>query len=95
MSTEITFSSDTTSHKNIDYECRTLVAQVVNYEDPLAEPVWVQRTMGIDISVNHTASGSNASTPRFRRRHCGHRALSTNKDNQLTYRVTLQNISTN
>ena len=52
---EITYSSDSTSHKHIEYECRTIALQVVNYANPLAPPEWKSRTLGIGTSINHAS----------------------------------------
>ncbi len=52
---EITFSSDSTSHKHIEYESRTIALQVVNYNNPDAKPEWKLRTLGVDTSINHTS----------------------------------------
>ena len=55
ISLEITYSSDSTSHKHIEYECRTLALRVVNYNDPNSEPAWTMRSLGIGTSINHTS----------------------------------------
>jgi len=52
---DITYSCDCTSHKHIEYECRTIALQVVDYSNPDAEPQWKLRTLGIDTSVNHAS----------------------------------------
>ena len=52
---EITYSSDLTSHKHIEYECRTVALRVVNYTNPDTEPVWTMRTLGVGTSVDHTS----------------------------------------
>lgn len=52
---EITYSSDSTSHKHIEYECRTIVLQVVNYANPLAPPELKSCTLGIGTSINHAS----------------------------------------
>jgi len=54
-SIDVTYSSDSTSHRHIEYECRTLSMQVVDYSDLSAEPEWKLRTMGVDTSVNHAS----------------------------------------
>jgi hypothetical protein len=55
VSTGITYSSDSTSHKHIEYECRTIALEVVDYRNPVAKPVWKLRTLGIGTSVNHSS----------------------------------------
>ncbi|KAF8952975.1 hypothetical protein BDZ97DRAFT_1744367, partial [Flammula alnicola] len=52
---KITYSSDSTSHKHIEYECRTIALQVVNYDDPDAKLEWKSRTLGIGTSINHSS----------------------------------------
>lgn len=52
---EITYSSDSTSHKHIEYECRTIALQVINYSDPSTPPEWKSHTLGIGTSINHTS----------------------------------------
>jgi len=37
---EITYSSNSTSHKHIEYECHTIALKVVDYSDPDATPEW-------------------------------------------------------
>ncbi len=52
---DITYSSDSTSHKHIEYECRTIALTVVDYANPHAEPTWKSRTLGVDTSINHSS----------------------------------------
>jgi hypothetical protein len=51
----LTYSSDSTSNKHIEYEARHVALQVIDYTKPDAEPIWKQRTLGIDTSVNHAS----------------------------------------
>lgn len=53
--TEITYSSDSTSHKHIEYESRIIALKVVDYTKPTEEPRWELRTLGVGTSVNHTS----------------------------------------
>lgn len=53
--TEITYSSDSTSHKHIEFESRTIALKVVDYLNPNEEPKWTMRTLGVGTSVNHTS----------------------------------------
>ncbi|KAF9552336.1 hypothetical protein CPC08DRAFT_698685 [Agrocybe pediades] len=52
---KIAYSSDSTSHKHIEYESRTIALKVANYTDPGNEPQWMLRTFGVGTSVNHTS----------------------------------------
>ncbi|EAU93106.2 hypothetical protein CC1G_11301 [Coprinopsis cinerea okayama7 len=52
---KLCFSSDSTSHRHIEYESRTIALQVIDYNDPNAKPAWRMRTLGVDTSVNHTS----------------------------------------
>jgi hypothetical protein len=52
---EIAYSSDSTSHKHIEYESRTIAIRVVDYTMPDAEPTWKLRTLGINTSTNHAS----------------------------------------
>jgi hypothetical protein len=52
---EITYSSDSTSHKHIEYESRTIALKVIDYSNPDAPPIWKLRTLGIGTSVNHSS----------------------------------------
>ncbi|KAF8068894.1 hypothetical protein FPV67DRAFT_1415201, partial [Lyophyllum atratum] len=52
---KITYSSDSTSHRHIEYECRTIALQVVDYSNPSAKPEWKSRTLGIGTSINHAS----------------------------------------
>ncbi|PPR01504.1 hypothetical protein CVT26_015127 [Gymnopilus dilepis] len=52
---KITFSSDSTSHRHIEYECRSIALQVVDYSDPSKQRQWKTRTLGVGTSVNHTS----------------------------------------
>ncbi|KDR76527.1 hypothetical protein GALMADRAFT_67262 [Galerina marginata CBS 339.88] len=54
-SAKITYSSDSTSHRHIEYECRTIALQVVDYSDPDAKLEWKSRTLGIGTSINHAS----------------------------------------
>jgi len=38
MGEDLTYSSDSTSHKHIEYECQTITLQVIDYSDPDAKP---------------------------------------------------------
>ena len=40
MGEDLTYSSDSTSHKHIEYECRTIALQVIDYSNPDAKPEW-------------------------------------------------------
>lgn len=53
---ELTYSSDSTSHKHIEYESRTIAVKVVDFTKPNAEPTWKMRSLGLDTSVNHTSA---------------------------------------
>lgn len=55
MREDVTYSPDSTSHKHIEYECRTIALKVIDYSDPDAKPEWKLRTLGIGTSVNHTS----------------------------------------
>ncbi|EAU83795.2 hypothetical protein CC1G_07530 [Coprinopsis cinerea okayama7 len=50
---KLCYSSDSTSHKHIEYESRFIALQVVDYERPDQEPQWVLRSLGIGTSVDH------------------------------------------
>ncbi|EDR08997.1 uncharacterized protein LACBIDRAFT_296659 [Laccaria bicolor S238N-H82] len=52
---KITYSSDSTSHKHIEFESRTIALKVVDYLNPTKEPKWTMRTLGVGTSVNHTS----------------------------------------
>jgi hypothetical protein len=52
---EITYSSDSTSHKHIEYESRTIAVQVIDYTKPDAKPEWKSRSLGIGTSTNHAS----------------------------------------
>jgi hypothetical protein len=52
---EITYSSYSTSHKHIEYECHTIALQVTNYSDPSAKPEWKLCILGIGTSINHAS----------------------------------------
>ena len=52
---DITYSSDSTSHKHIEYECRTIALEVTDYSNPSAACKWKSRTLGIGISTNHAS----------------------------------------
>ena len=52
---EITYSSDSTSHRHIEYECHTIALQVIDYSNPSAKPEWKSRTLGIGTSINHAS----------------------------------------
>lgn len=52
---DIVYSSDSTSHKHIEYESRTIALKVIDYSNPDIEPVWKMRTFGVGTSVNHTS----------------------------------------
>ncbi|RDB17366.1 hypothetical protein Hypma_001834 [Hypsizygus marmoreus] len=54
-SDKISYSSDSTSHRHIEYESRSIAVKVVDYTQPDAEPQWKIRSLGIDTSVNHTS----------------------------------------
>jgi hypothetical protein len=54
-SLELTYSSDSTSHRHIEYESRFIALQVFDYDDPDAQPEWKLRSLGVDTSVNHTS----------------------------------------
>ena len=49
------YSSDSTSHKHIEYECQTIALQVIDYSNPDVKPEWKLRTLGIGTSVNHAS----------------------------------------
>ncbi|CAA7263684.1 unnamed protein product [Cyclocybe aegerita] len=55
QSQKITYSSDSTSHKHIEYECWTITVQVVNYNKPNAPPQWKLRSLCVGTSVNHSS----------------------------------------
>ncbi|KDR65765.1 hypothetical protein GALMADRAFT_81499 [Galerina marginata CBS 339.88] len=55
LNIEITYSSDSTSHKHIEFESRTIALQVVDYTKPTDEPKWTLRTLGVGTSINHTS----------------------------------------
>lgn len=55
MIIEITYSSDSTSHRHIEYESRTIAIRVIDYTKPDATPEWKSRSLGIDTSTNHTS----------------------------------------
>ena len=55
MGEDLTYSSDSTSHKHIEYECRTIALQVIDYSNPDAKPEWKLRTLGVGTSVNHAS----------------------------------------
>lgn len=55
LMSELTYSSDSTSHKHIEYESRTIAIRVVDYTKPEAEPTWKLRTLGIGTSANHAS----------------------------------------
>lgn len=55
MCQDLTYSSDSTSHKHIEYECQTIALQVFNYSNPDAKLEWKLRTLGIGTSVNHAS----------------------------------------
>ncbi|CAA7269206.1 unnamed protein product [Cyclocybe aegerita] len=46
----ITYSSDSMSHKHIEYECHTIALKVVDYSNPNAKPIWKLRTLGVGTS---------------------------------------------
>ena len=52
---ELTYSSDSTSHKHIEYESRTIAVQVIDYTKPDAAPEWKSRSLGIGTSTNHAS----------------------------------------
>jgi len=52
---DITYSYDSTLHKHVEYECRTIALQVVDYLNPDVEPQWKLQTLGINTSVNHAS----------------------------------------
>ncbi|KAF8160013.1 hypothetical protein B0H34DRAFT_797195 [Crassisporium funariophilum] len=54
-SDKLTYSSDSTSHKHIEYESRTIAVRVVDYTKPNALPEWKSRSLGIGTSTNHTS----------------------------------------
>ncbi|RXW23522.1 hypothetical protein EST38_g2358 [Candolleomyces aberdarensis] len=47
----ITYSSDSTSHKRIEYESRTVAVRVTGEKGD----EWKQRTLGVDISTDHSS----------------------------------------
>jgi hypothetical protein len=49
------YSSDSTLHKHIKYESRTIAIRVVDYTMPDTEPTWKLRTLGINTSTNHAS----------------------------------------
>ncbi|KAF8817249.1 hypothetical protein BYT27DRAFT_7075174, partial [Phlegmacium glaucopus] len=54
-SNKLTYSSDSMSHKHIEYESHTIAVQVVDYMKPDAELEWKSRSLGIGTSKNHTS----------------------------------------
>jgi hypothetical protein len=52
---EITYSSNSTSHKHIEYKCYTIALQVTNYSEPSAKPEWKLHTLGIGTSITHAS----------------------------------------
>ena len=51
----VVYSSDSTSHKHIKYECRTIALQVIDSSNPDVKPEWKLQTLGIGTSVNHVS----------------------------------------
>ncbi|TFK58365.1 hypothetical protein BDN72DRAFT_782188 [Pluteus cervinus] len=52
---KLSFSSDATSHKHIEYESRAIALQVVDYENPDVPRQWKLRTLGVGSMVDHTS----------------------------------------
>ncbi|KAJ2914003.1 hypothetical protein MD484_g6411, partial [Candolleomyces efflorescens] len=52
---KLCFSSDSTSHRHIEYESRQIAMQVIDYSNPDADPTWQMRSLGVGTSVDHSS----------------------------------------
>ncbi|KAJ2936694.1 hypothetical protein H1R20_g398, partial [Candolleomyces eurysporus] len=55
QASKLVFSSDSTSHKHIEYEARTIALEVIDYTKPGSKPAWKMRSFGVGTLVNHTS----------------------------------------
>jgi len=52
---ELTYSSDSTFHRHIEYEVHTVVVQIIDYTKADMAPEWKSCSLGIGTLTNHTS----------------------------------------